>query len=194
MAYFPMDQKPANQLNTVTNLDVRVAGAADAIEPALRERLRGTDPTLLVGDIGAMSNRLSRDLTRERLAAYLALGFGGLTLLLAALGLYGLLSYAVTLRTQEIGVRMALGAHRVAVIRLVGGQSAVLAAAGMMLGLLAATAGARYLSTLLFGVAALDPWTFVLVVLAMAGVTTLASYLPARRAANLDPLVALRHQ
>ena len=194
MAYFPMDQKPANQLNTVTNLDVRVAGAADAIEPALRERLRGTDPILLVGDIGAMSNRLSRDLTRERLAAYLAFGFGGLTLLLAALGLYGLLSYAVTLRTQEIGVRMALGAHRVAVIRLVGGQSAVLAAAGVMLGLLAATAGARYLSTLLFGVAALDPWTFVLVVLAMAGVTTLASYLPARRAANLDPLVALRHQ
>ena len=132
------------------------------------------------------------DLTRERIVAWLAFGFGTLTLLLAALGLYGVLSYGVTRRTQEIGVRMALGARRLEVLGLVGGQSARLTVMGVALGLLATGAVSRYLAGMLFGVTPLDPMTFVLVTLAFIVVAMLASYIPARRATNVDPLVALR--
>ena len=192
MVYIPIDQKPPNAQPTLTNLDVRIAGAAATIEPALRRAIHEAEPNLLVGDVGAMSRRLSRDLTRERVVAYLAFGFGILTLLLAALGLYGVLSYGVARRTQEIGVRMALGARPVQVLRLVGSQSAGLTITGMALGLLATWGGSRYLSGMLFGVTPLDPTTLVLVTLAFVVVTALASYLPARRATNVDPLVALR--
>jgi putative ABC transport system permease protein len=192
MVYFPLEQKPLNQQPTVTNLDVRVAGAPSAIEGALRQTIRQAEPNLLVGDVGVMSRRLSRDLTRERVVAYLAFGFGALTLLLAALGLYGVLSFGVARRTQEIGVRMALGARRVEVLRLVGGQSTRLAIAGLALGLLATWGAARALSGSIVEAAPLDPATILLVTLAFALVTALASYLPARRATRVDPLVALR--
>ncbi len=192
MAYFPIEQKPANQQPTLTNLDVRIAAAPTAVEPMLRDAIQRNEPNLLVGDIGPMSRRLARDLTRERVVAWLAFGFGGLTLLLAALGLYGVLSYGVTRRTQEIGVRMALGARRPDVIGLIAGQSARLAVLGLALGLLATVAGSRYLSGMLFGVTPLDPATLLAVALAFAAVTMLAAYLPARRATKVDPLVALR--
>jgi putative ABC transport system permease protein len=192
MAYFPIEQKPANQQPTLTNLDVRLTSAPGIIEPAVREAIHRSEPNLIVGDIGAMSRRLSRDLTRERVVAYLAFGFGSLTLMLAALGLYGVLSYGVTRRTQEIGVRMALGAHRNDVLGLVGGQSARMAAMGIALGLLATAAATRYLSGMLFGVTPLDPMTFVLVTFAFIAVMMLASYIPARRATHVDPLIALR--
>jgi predicted permease len=192
MVYFPIDQKPANQQPTLTNLDVRIAGAPAVIETALRQAIRQSEPNLLVGDIGSMSRRLSRDLTRERVVAYLAFAFGTLTLLLASLGLYGVLSYGVARRTQEIGVRMALGAQRAEVLTLVGGQSARLTIMGMALGLLATWVATRYLSGMLFGVTPLDPATFLLVSAAFIVVTMLASYIPARRATNVDPLIALR--
>jgi predicted permease len=194
MAYFPIDQKPATQQPTLTNLDVRVAPGPVTIEPLLRDAIHRADPNLLVGDIGAMSRRLSRDLTRERIVAWLAFAFGAITLLLAAIGLYGVLSYGVTRRTQEIGVRMALGARPVEVLGLIGAQSARLAIVGMALGLIATAAGSRYLSGMLFGVTPLDPVTFLLVLLAFVVVTMLASYVPARRATSVDPLVALRYE
>jgi ABC-type antimicrobial peptide transport system permease subunit len=192
MVYFPIEQKPAGKQPTLTNLDVRISGSSASIEPALRQAIRLSEPNLLVGDIGAMSRRLARDLTRERVVAFLALAFGALTLLLASLGLYGVLSYAVTRRTQEIGVRMALGARRADVLTLVGRQSARLTVVGMSLGLLATWVGSRYLSGMLPNVATLNPATLGVVAVAFAVVTVLASYIPARRATNVDPLVALR--
>jgi predicted permease len=192
MVYIPIDQKPTNQQPTLTNLDVRVAGGLVTVEQALRVAIRQSEPNLVIYDVGAMSRRLERDLTRERIVAFLALGFGSLTLLLAALGLYGVLSYAVARRTREIGVRMALGARRAEVLGLVGGQGARLTIVGLAIGLLATAAASRYLSGLLFGVTPLDPVSFILVTMAFVLVTMAASLVPARRATHVDPLVALR--
>jgi predicted permease len=192
MVYFPIDQKPANQQPSLTNLDVRVAGGLVTVEQALRVAIRQSEPNLVLNDVGAMSRRLERDVTRERVVAFLALGFGSLTLLLAALGLYGVLSYGVARRTQEIGVRMALGARRAEVLGLVGGQGARLTIVGLAIGLLATAAASRYLSGLLFGVTPLDPVSFILVTMAFVLVTMAASLVPARRATHVDPLVALR--
>ena len=135
---------------------------------------------------------MARDLSRERVVAYLTFSFGLLTLLLASLGLYGVLSYGVARRTQEIGVRMALGARRSEVMGSVLGQSLRLTTAGNALGLAGAAAASRYLSGMLFDVAPLDPATFLGVGGTFVLVMTLAAYVPARRATRVDPLVALR--
>jgi predicted permease len=192
MIYFPMDQRPAARNTAVSNLDVRVAGDPRQAVAAVRDAIRRAEPGLLLGDIGLMSARLERDLSRERLVAYLAFSFGLLTLLLASLGVYGVLSYGVSRRTQEIGVRMALGARRAEVMGIVLAQSLRLTGVGIALGLLGAAAVARSLSGMLFGVAPLDPMTFVAVAGTFALVMTLAAYVPARRATKVDPLVALR--
>ena len=192
MVYFPIDQRPNARNTPPSNLDVRVAGDPRQAIAAVREAIRRAEPGLLLGDVGLMSGRLERDLSRERLVAYLGFSFGVLTLLLASLGLYGVLSYGVSRRTQEIGVRMALGARRTEVMGSVLAQSTRLTAVGIALGLLGAAAVARYLSVMLFGVAPLDPMTFVAVAGTFALVMTLAAYVPARRATRVDPLVALR--
>jgi ABC-type antimicrobial peptide transport system permease subunit len=142
-----------------------------------------------------MGRRIERDLSRERVVAYLAFSFGAVTLLLASLGLYGVLSYGVMRRTPEIGVRMALGAQRGQVLRWVFGDSARLMAAGWAAGLIATALGARSLSGLLFGVTPLDSISLlVAVMITFAIVMTLASYLPARRAVRIDPIRALRQE
>jgi putative ABC transport system permease protein len=192
MVYFPVDQKPVTRATGLTNLDVRIAGNADAAVPAIRAAVRRAEPQLLIGDVGVMSDRLDRDLMRERLVAYLAFSFGSLTLLLASLGLYGVLSYGVARRTQEIGVRLALGAQRRQVMGFVLAQSARLTAIGLAIGLAATAAVARYLSGMLFGVAPLEPTSFVIVSAAFVSVTMVTAFLPARRATNVDPIVALR--
>jgi predicted permease len=192
MIYFPIDQRPAARNTAITNLDVRVAGDPRQAIAAVRDAIRRAEPSLLLGDVALMSARLERDLSRERLVAYLAFSFGLLTLLLASLGLYGVLSYGVARRTQEIGVRMALGARRSEVMGSVLKGSLKLTLAGIVLGLLASAAVARYLSGMLFGVTPLDPLTFVAVSGTFILVMTLAACLPARRATMVDPLVALR--
>ena len=118
--------------------------------------------------------------------------FAGVAVTLAAVGIYGVLAYAVTQRTREIGIRMALGAERSNVMGLVMGQSASLVALGIALGLAGAAAVTRYLDTMLFGLTPRDPATLITVSLTLAAVATLASYVPARRATKVDPLVALR--
>ncbi|MGH9314580.1 MAG: FtsX-like permease family protein [Vicinamibacterales bacterium] len=118
--------------------------------------------------------------------------FAALAVALAAIGIYGVLAYSVTQRTREIGIRMALGARRSEVMGLVLGQSLVLTAAGIALGLAAAAVVTRYLDRMLFGLTPLDPATFVAVSLMFGLVATLASYLPARRATKVDPVIALR--
>jgi predicted permease len=194
MAYFPIGQWGGNLRAGVTNLDMRVDRRTAPSNSAVRQAIEAAVPNLFVRDVRAMSSRLARDLNRERIVAYLAFSFAGLTLLLASLGLYGVLSYGVAQRTQEIGVRMALGARRAEVIGSVLGQSTRLTVAGIGLGLAATIAAAGSLSSMLFGVAPLDPATFVVVVVIFAVVTSLASFVPARRATKVDPLVALRYE
>lgn len=194
MVYFPITADKNLFQTALTNLDVRVEGDGKAAVAAVRDAIKRAEPGLLLGDVGVMSRRLSRDLGRERIVTYLVFSFGALTLLLASMGLYGVLTYGVARRTQEIGVRMALGAARSEVMKGVLGQSARLAIAGISIGLLTAAVGGRYLSDMLYGVSPLDPTTVVAVPVAILLVTMLASYAPARRATRVDPLIALRYE
>jgi predicted permease len=192
MVYLPIEQKTASFHTPLINMDVRVGGDPSQAVSAIQESIRRAVPGLLVGDVGPMSVRLSRDLSRERIVAWLAFSFGVLTLFLTGLGIFGVLANGVARRTQEIGVRMALGARRAEVLSLVVGQSIRLSVPGIALGMFGAAVAARYLSGILFGVTPLDPMTFAAVFVTFAVVTALASYVPARRATRVDPLVALR--
>jgi putative ABC transport system permease protein len=127
-------------------------------------------------------------------AAVLLAGFGLLAMALGAIGLFGVMSYAVGQRTREIGIRMALGAGRGEVFRLVVGQGLLLTGLGVAIGLGLAALGTRFLSSLLYGVSALDPLTFSVVTLLLAAVAFLACYFPARRAMRVDPIIALRYE
>ena len=193
MAYFPITQWGTFLGQGVSSLDVRADGDPGAVIAAVRSAIKQAAPNLLIVNVTPMSERLSRHLSREHIVAYLTFSLAALTLLLASLGLYGLLSYGVARQTQEIGVRMALGARRGQVMRTVLGQSALLTIAGIALGLVAATAAAGYLATMVFGVTPRDPWTFISVLIMFAAVTTLAAFVPARRATAVDPVTALRH-
>ena len=139
-----------------------------------------------------MSAALDRDVARERLIAYLAGSFAFLALLLACIGLYGVLSYTVARRTQEIGVRMALGARPGDLTRMVIGDGSRVVLAGVAMGIAAAIGVGRLVTTLLTGVSPSDPIMLVAVGVALVGVALAASYLPARRAARVNPIVALR--
>jgi ABC-type antimicrobial peptide transport system permease subunit len=130
----------------------------------------------------------------QRLWASLFGSFGTLALVLAAVGVYGVMAYTVSQRTREIGIRMALGARGGDIVRRVVGQGAVLAAAGVGLGIIGALGAARLMRGVLYGVQPVDPFAFLFIPLLLAGVALLASWLPARRAARVDPMVALRSE
>jgi putative ABC transport system permease protein len=141
-----------------------------------------------------MDQLLGDAIAQQRLTMVLLLGFAILALLLAAVGIYGVISYSVSLRTHEIGIRLALGARTGDVLRLIVGQGMKLALAGVVLGWLSAYALTRWMETLLFGVRATDPLTFATIPVLLVAVALLACWIPARRAAKVDPLVALRHE
>jgi putative ABC transport system permease protein len=193
MVFFPIAQPPAFRVSP-TNLDVRVAGDAAAMVQAIRDALRGAEPRLMIDGVVTMSTRLDRDVNRERVAAYLTAAFAGLALLLAAIGLYGVLSYAVAQRTREIGVRVALGARRSEVAALVIRDALAVVGTGLVVGVIAALAAGRLLQTLLFEVSPADPVTLALVLALLIVVTLAAVLVPARRAALVDPIVALRSE
>jgi len=162
------------------------------VSPAVAQIARGVDPNAGVESLIPMERLVASSLARPRLYAVLLGVFAGVAGLLAAIGIYGVLAFAVVQRTQEIGVRMALGAGRGQVLALVLRQGAWLAATGIVAGLAGAAAATRFLHSMLFGVTALDPRTFAAVSILFGLVAMCASYLPARRATRVDPIVALR--
>lgn len=171
---------------------VRSARPAGAVTNMIRSAVADLDPNVPVYDVQTMEGRIGRSLGPRRLAM-LALGaFSALSLLLSMLGVYGVMRYSTNQRTREIGIRMALGARQQDVLRLVVRQGMTVTALGLALGLLAAIALTRFMAGLLYGVGARDPLTFALTMGLLAGSAFLASWLPARRAARVDPMVALR--
>jgi putative ABC transport system permease protein len=173
---------------------VRTSLPPGAILPAIKSAIWSVDKNQPVFAVKSMDEIISGNVSAQHLAFLLLGVFAFLALALAAIGIYGVTSYLVSERTHEIGVRMALGAQPLDVSRLVLGHGAKLVAIGVFAGAVAALALTRLLTNLLFGVSASDPWTFVGVGLLLIVVAVVASYVPARRAMRVDPLVALRYE
>jgi putative ABC transport system permease protein len=184
--YWPQTQVP----NSFMTLVVRTRGGASSAD--LRAVLAEIDPEQPLSSIESMETVVARSLGRPRLTLTLMTLFGGLALLLAAVGVYGVVAFNVTQRVHEIGLRMALGAGRSDILKLVLRQGLALATAGVVLGVLGAVLASRLLESLLFGVTPRDPATLALVALFVLAITLAASYFPARRATRVDPFVALR--
>jgi putative ABC transport system permease protein len=194
------DPRPALYVPLLQNyfpeltLHVRTATQSQTLLSAVRREAQLLDPTLPVYNLGTLAQQKDGLLYTERLAAALLTLFGLLALSLAAVGIYGMLSYAVTERTREMGIRLALGANPRDLIKLVVGQGMTLTLIGLVIGVGASFALTRLIARLLFGVSATDPMTFIVIPLLLAGVAMLACWIPARRATRVDPLVALRYE
>lgn len=176
------------------SLAIRTSLPPQAIIPAVRHAVRSGGAAFVLADIQTMRERTTAAGARRRFQTALLAAFAGVAVFLALVGLYGLLSYSVRQRTAEIGVRMALGAGRTEVIGMVVRQGLTLTAAGLVIGLLCAGLAARWSESLVYGVRALDPVTFLLVPVLMLAAATAASVVPAWKAARVDPVGALRHQ
>jgi predicted permease len=172
----------------------RGRGSEMPVAPLLRTAVRELDPQLALFEIRNTIDRIDRSASQSRLNATLVGFFAGVAALLAALGIYGVLAYLVSQRQQEIGIRMALGATRSTVVRLILGRGFRLTAAGLAVGVAVALWASRYLQSLMFGVNPTDPVTFAAAIALVALVALVASYAPARRATRVDPLVALRSE
>jgi predicted lysophospholipase L1 biosynthesis ABC-type transport system permease subunit len=194
--YVPYSQNEIKIWPSMRTMEValRVIGDPARATTSLREAMKWVDPDLPLAKVATLSELVKRSLNQPRFAMLLLGAFGLLALTLAAVGMYGVISYSVTHRTQEIGVRMALGAKRATVFGMVLGHGARLAAAGIALGLVGAWAATRTLASFLYGVRASDPVTFGAVSALLAMVAMLACYLPARRAMRVDPVIALREE
>ena len=191
--YFQMRQ--VNQfLGPNVNFVVRGSNDSVALESSIRNVVRELDPTLPVYNLWSMNEVVSKSMVQPRFLALLLATFSGIALFLAAIGIYGVMAYSVAQRTQEIGVRMALGARPLHVLRLVFGQSMGMLLIGTVIGLAGAFALTRFMRTLLFEITATDPLTYVSVIGLLTVVALLACYIPARRAAKVDPLIALRYE
>jgi putative ABC transport system permease protein len=175
-----------------TNVVIKAAGRPEALTGALRQAVRDVDPDIPLANAGAMTTIVAESIDEPRFFALLAAVFAGLALALAAVGIYGVIAYAVAQRTSEIGVRMALGAERRHVFALVVGDGLKLTVAGVAAGIAAAAAMSLSIKSLLFGVDPIDPLTFGAMTAALVATSALACALPARRAAKVDPMAALR--
>ncbi|HEX8184224.1 MAG TPA: ABC transporter permease [Blastocatellia bacterium] len=176
------------------SLVIRTAGDPARLAAAVRSEVMALDPDLPVFDVRTMNDVLKESVAPRRLYMTLLGLFAGVAVTLAAIGLYGVMSYSVTQRTHELGIRMALGARQRDVLRLVVGQGMALAFAGIALGVIGAFGLTWLLSSLLFSVSATDPIIFIAIPLILAGVALGASFVPARRATKVDPMVALRYE
>jgi predicted permease len=188
--YMPYLQRPLQG----AVFHVRTAGDPAGAIAVIRDAMRRIDPNLPLMNVATQIEVVEKKLQPERVFAQAYAAFGALALLLASVGLFGLMSYSVARRTNEIGIRMALGAQRGDVLRLVMGESMTLVVAGVAIGLAAAIAAGRLVATLLYGLAATDAPTMIAGVFVLIAVSAIAGYLPARRAARVDPLVALHYE
>lgn len=188
MTYWPFAR---NAYGSMT-LTVRTAGEPGRVVSTIRGILRGEDTDLALADIKTMDEVVSRSVAQRRLMMVMLGIFAGAALLLAAVGIYGVIAYSVTQRTQEIGIRLALGAARSDVLRMIVGQALGLAVVGVVVGVAGAVFLTKLMADLLFGVEPFDPLTFVVVAAGLTLVALLASYLPGRRATRVDPVIALR--
>ena len=189
-AYTPYRQRPWSAISLV----VRSNAEPLALTADVRAQVLSVDKDQPVTAVQTMEQILADNVSQPRLTMLLLGIFAAVAMLLAAVGIYGVMSYSVTQRTHEIGIRMALGASRGDVLRLVVGQGMALALAGVVIGLGAALALTRLMAGLLFGVGTTDPLTFTVTPLVLAGVALVASFVPARRATRIDPMVALRYE
>jgi putative ABC transport system permease protein len=186
--YVPAYQDSNKRLSVV----LRTSLPAALLEPQIRHEIQSIDPGLPVFGVSSMNDVLDRSLSSHRFSADLVGGFAGLAVLLASIGIYGLLAYMVGQRSREIGIRMALGARREDIMRMFLHRGVVLAGVGVVAGLVFAASSASVMASLLYGVRPHDPAVFLIVPLLLFAVAVLASYLPARRATKVDPLIALR--
>jgi hypothetical protein len=194
-ALFPMAQVAGERgfgFRSSIFVAVRTTGDSLAVVPFLREAVTATDPQARIDSVMTMEARLSTAVVEPRFYAVFVGSFAGLALLLAALGIFGLLSYTVAQRQGEIGIRMALGARRGDILALVARQAAVLVAVGAATGMAGAAASSRVLESLLYGVATDDLLTFVAAPLVLVAVALVACWLPARQATRIAPIEALR--
>ena len=188
--YLPLSQSYDPKMTLV----VRTTGEPKAIAPIVREQIRALNANLPIADVQTLREQLELTLLPSRIAAWTLGAFGALALLLAGIGIYGVVSYGAAQRTREIGVRMALGAKEKDVLGLVLWDGLIVIGAGLAIGLLLAAVATRVIASFLYGVGATDPLTFIAVPLLLGSVALLASYVPARRAVKVDPLVALRYE
>ena len=188
--YFPASQA----LGSTMYLVARTSTVPSSVAASVSSEVRSMDPNVPIFDVKTMDQRLSESLARRRFAM-VALGlFAGFALLLAIIGIYGVISYSVAQRTNELGIRLALGASQGNVLGLILTEGFKLALAGIALGVVLSFAVTRFMSSLLFGVRATDLFTFGALSVLLIFVSVLACYLPARRATKVDPLVALRYE
>jgi len=190
MVFYPFTQAPQSAMSLVA----RTAGDPMQVAASVRAAVLSQTPDAAVYQIRSLDAHVAEALGGERLTASLVATCGGLALVLALIGVYGVISYAVGSRIREIGLRVALGAAPSAIVRLVLREGLRVLSSGLVVGLAAAAAAAKLLQSMLFGITPLDAGTFSVVIAALAVATTLAASLPARRALGVDPMVALRHE
>jgi ABC-type antimicrobial peptide transport system permease subunit len=188
--YLNVYQTPAKHLAIFLRGRVNTAAISDQV----REQVQTVDATLPVFGAQTLTQTLSDSLSQRRFSMEMITSFAATALLLAALGIYGVISYMVSERTHEIGIRLALGASRLNILRIVLGQGLGLAIVGAGVGLIGALIVSHLMASLLYGVRPADPLTFTGVAILFLGVALLACYLPARRAMRVDPMIALRYE
>lgn len=191
--YVPYTQKPYPSM-LIMHAVLRSAGDAEALTRSVREALGRLDPDLPIAKVSTLETIVDNSVAQPRFSMLLLAAFGGIALLLACIGMYGIISYSVAQRTREIGIRLAIGAQPRQVLGMIIGQGARLAVLGIVIGLLAALGATRIMTSVLYSVQATDPLTFGAVTLLFVVVALLACYLPARRATRVDPSAALRYE
>jgi predicted permease len=190
--YLPLSQS-IGQI-PVVNFVVRTVGNPVAVAEAVRKQIKILDANIPVNSIRSVNELTERAISDQVLIARLSSVFAGLALLLAAIGLYGVLSYSVAGRTREIGVRMALGAERGSVLKMILQEAGILVLVGVVIGIPSAILASRLFSAMLFGLKGTDPVSMLVVIAVLLAITLLASYIPARRATKVDPMIALRYE